>query len=444
MNKRLTTEEFIVRVKQFHPEYDYSKVNYVNSKIKVLIGCPKHGYINANPHSLLQGRGCWYCGQKSTHKKQRLTTEDFISKAKEVYPEYNYSKVNYVNRKIPVIIGCSKHGDFQITPENLFKSGTRGCHKCAIERMRLKNGLTTEEFIEKAKNKFPNYDYSRVKYINMKTKVIIGCPEHGYFLKSPSDLMQGKGCWDCRNKYLSDYFKDNNETFIKKAKNVHPEYNYSKVKYIDSQTKVILGCSKHGDFLMTPNNLLRGKGCPICGENSRIIKQSSTTEDFIKKAVILQPKYNYSKVNYINSQTKVIIGCSKHGDFLVTPNDFLCGGTGCPKCSESKGERAIRNWFEEHEINYIPQQRFKDLGRLSYDFYIPNFNLLIEYNGQQHYKLVSVFHKNEQDLEYQLKRDKLKKDYAERNGYKLLVIPYTEFDNIESILEKTIRDFTIR
>jgi very-short-patch-repair endonuclease len=163
-----------------------------------------------------------------------------------------------------------------------------------------------------------------------------------------------------------------------------------------------------------------------------------TTEQFIAEARLFHPEYDYSKVNYVGATTKVIIGCPKHGYVPVHPRTILNIGEGCPICSESKGEKVIRNWLEKYKINYNRQQRFADLGRYSYDFYIPNLNLLIEYNGEQHYKEKPYFHRKPDSFECQLKRDELKKDYAEKNGYKLLVIPYTDFNNIESILEKNI------
>ena len=218
------------------------------------------------------------------------------------------------------------------------------------------------------------------------------------------------------------------EDFIEKARQLHPEYDYSKVNYVTSAEKVIIICPKHGEFLMSPSSFLSGRGCPKCGGNYR-----PTTDEFIERARQLHPEYDYSKVNYVNTASKVIIICPKHGEFLMSPRDFL-SGSGCPKCSESKGERIIRNWLEKHKFYYERQCRLPGLKHYPYDFYLPKFNLLIEYNGEQHYKELPFFHRKQGSFENQLMRDSIKKDYAEKEGYELLVIPFWEQNNIEKIL----------
>ncbi len=229
--------------------------------------------------------------------------------------------------------------------------------------------------------------------------------------------------------HFSEIKRKTQEDFIEQARQLHPEYDYSKVNYVNTASKVIISCPKHGEFSMTPDNFLRGQGCPKCGRELR----SSNTDEFIERARQLHPEYDYSKVNYVNSKEKVIISCPKHGEFSMTPNSFL-NGHSCPKCSESKGEGIIRNWLEKHRFDYECQCRLQGLKQYPYDFYLPKYNLLIEYNGEQHYKEVPVFHRKNGDFEGQLMRDHIKKDYAEKNGYDLLVIPYWEFKNIDKIL----------
>ena len=201
---------------------------------------------------------------------------------------------------------------------------------------------------------------------------------------------------------------------------------------MNSKEKVIIGCPKHGEFLMKPNDLLSGHGCPKCGGTHR-----HTNDEFIEKSKQIHPEYDYSKVNYVNSMEKVIIGCPKHGEFLMIPNSLL-SGYGCPRCSESKGERAIRTWLENQKINFSDQHRFYDLKSYPYDFYLPEYNLVIEYNGIQHYEVKDFFHRKNGDFEGQLMRDHIKKDYAEKNGYDLLVIPYWEFKNIDKVLSEKL------
>jgi protein-arginine kinase activator protein McsA len=121
---------------------------------------------------------------------------------------------------------------------------------------------------------------------------------------------------------------DRKERFIIKANEKHGEkYDYSKLEYVDAHTKVCIICPKHGEFWQTPNSHLNGCGCPKCGGN-----KSLTTEEFIEKAKQIHgEKYDYSKVEYVNANTKVYVICPIHGEFWVTPANHL-RERGCSQC----------------------------------------------------------------------------------------------------------------
>ena len=107
---------------------------------------------------------------------KKLTTEEFIEKARGVHGDkYDYSKVNYINSKTKIYIICPIHGEFEQTPSNhLHKNKPQGCPKCKKNKLRLIKSLTSEEFIAKAIEIHGNkYDYSKVKYINARKKVIM-------------------------------------------------------------------------------------------------------------------------------------------------------------------------------------------------------------------------------------------------------------------------------
>lgn len=126
--------------------------------------------------------------------------------------------------------------------------------------------LTTEEFIERAKKVHGDkYDYSKVDYVNSKTKVVVICLIHGEFTCLPFDHLYGVGCSRCsRNKKLST------EEFIKKAKEIHGDkYDYSKVVYKNNFTKVCIICPKHGEFFKSPSKFLNGWGCNKCSKEVR-------------------------------------------------------------------------------------------------------------------------------------------------------------------------------
>lgn len=198
-----TTEEFIDKAKKVHGDkYDYSKANYVNTSTPLTIICPKHGEFQQTPNGhLIAGHGCPKCADEKVANVRRMTKEEFIERAKIVHGDkYDYSKVEYVNCDTPVNIICPKHGEFTITPYN-FLNGCN-CPKCANEIKAKKLALTKEEFIEKS-NKLYNgkYDYSKVDYVNNKTKVCIICPKHGEFWQTPSNHLEGHECPKCSNTF---------------------------------------------------------------------------------------------------------------------------------------------------------------------------------------------------------------------------------------------------
>ena len=298
---------------------------------------------------------------------------------------------------------------------------------------------TTEEFIEKAKKIHGSkYDYSKVNYVNNKIKVEIMCPEHGSFFQTPHNhLSLKRGCSEC-----SGNRKSSTEQFIEKARKIHGnKYDYSKVNYANNHTKVEIICPEHGSFFQMPNNhVLLKRGCPICGVKSSAKAKESNTEEFIEKAKKIHgSKYDYSKVNYIDNKTKVEIICPKHGSFFQTPGGHL-QGHGCCYCNTSRGEKAVENFLIENKIQFNSQKKFSDCRdkySLPFDFYLPELNIIIEYNGIQHYESVEHFG-GEKKLHLQRHHDWLKRKYCKDNNITLITISYNE--NVEEALKNILEN----
>jgi superfamily II DNA or RNA helicase len=219
--------------------------------------------------------------------------------------------------------------------------------------------LTTEEFVKKAKEVHGDmYNYSLTEYKDAKTKVKIICPEHGEFEQTPAKHLINRGCRKCGGSA-----KLTTDAFIKKAKEVHNDkYDYSKVEYVDSTTKVKIICPKHGEFEVIPGSHLQGTECSVCKGGVKL-----TTDVFIQKAKETHgDKYDYSKVEYINYTTNVKIICPEHGEFLQTPSNHLKGKQ-CSKCS---------NVFKPTTDEFI--QKAKEIHGDKYDYslvdYIGNKN----------------------------------------------------------------------
>ena len=165
-----------------------------------------------------------------------------------------------------------------------------------------------EIFIEKAKKVHGDkYDYSKVEYVNAKTKVCIICPEHGEFWQTPNTHLSGKGCIHCGNASSAKKRKTNIEEFIKKSNIVHNnKYIYTAINYINNKTKIRIICPEHGEFWQRPDHHLMGCGCPKCMITRIRNILTSNNEEFIEKAnKIHKNKYDYSKSNYVNNRTKI-------------------------------------------------------------------------------------------------------------------------------------------
>ena len=281
-------QNFINKAKEIHGDkYDYSKVEYINSDTKICIICPEHGEFWQIPYSHISGCGCPQCGRIKSNKSKTLSLSEFIEKAKEIHGDkYDYSKVEYVTNRIKVCIICPEHGEFWQEPSSHLMG--RGCSKCALNRKKNIFNLSTEEFIEKAKETHGDkYDYSKVEYVNAKTKICIICPEHGEFWQEPGSHMYGCGCPECAIEKRQEKKRLSTEEFIEKAKEVHGnKYDYFQVDYNTAKDPVIIMCPTHGVFKQTPDAHLHGSGCPKCSNS--ISEPENKIYDFIANDIKLE------------------------------------------------------------------------------------------------------------------------------------------------------------
>lgn len=234
--------------------------------------------------------------------------------------------------------------------------------------------------------------------------------------------------------------------FIERAKEIHGDkFSYEKVIYMNNKAKIKIICKKHGVFEQRPNNHLQGKGCLKCTTDA---KKAGKT-DFVNKAKVIHgSKYKYGKVYYKNNRLKVIIVCPLHGDFEQSPGNHL-KGKGCPICRESKGERIVGQILKGKDLSFKEQFKFDDCcsnkgSMLKFDFYIESLNLLIEFDGEQHFQQVKIFGGNKKFL-IQKENDSIKNEYCLDNDISLLRIKYNEDANIaiEKMLKKIKRNGVI-
>lgn len=299
---------------------------------------------------------------------------------------------------------------------------------------------TTDEFIQQAKKVHGDkYDYSKVNYTGQNNDVIIICPIHGEFSQKPAKHRSGSECRKCSGNYVP-----NTDEFIKRCEEIHqdengsPIYDYSQTEYVNSRTKVTVICPKHGPFEVLSNHHIQGSGCEKCASEKQSKRMSKDQDWFVTKVSQIHqdengnPKFDYSQTDFKNTRDKVTIICPVHGPFEMRANAHILG-QGCPICQESSGERLVNNILVSNQLKFLRQHKFidctnKKIGRgcrkLPFDFYIPNFNTCIEYDGRQHFE-PSVFFKGEDALKKQQLTDEIKNQYCEENGIKLIRIPYT-------------------
>lgn len=216
-----------------------------------------------------------------------------------------------------------------------------------------------------------------------------------------------------------------NEQFKKEVFDlVGDEYVFLDI-YVNARTKIKVKHSKCGDiYKVKPHDFITcGNRCPYCKGNAK------KTDAQFKQEVYDLVGSEYTVLgSYVNAYTKIRVKHNQCGHiYKVKPHHFL-EGERCSYCNNPKGEVIINKILKSLKIKYEYQKTFDDLRDsqpLSYDFYIPDQNILIEYQGIQHYQPIDYFGGNDR-FKTQQKHDKMKADYAKGNGYKLIAVPYTE------------------
>lgn len=297
---------------------------------------------------------------------KKLTLNQFIIRANSVHDNfYDYSNAIYINQDTKIKVICPTHGEFEQRPDHHLKG-----HECKLCSTKKNSNAIMQKmanlFIKKAIKKCGNiYDYSKVKYVSAKEKVIIICPIHGEFLQTPDSHLHNHKCIKCSITENADNQRKTTDEFIKDAKLIHGNlYDYTKVNYKGNKVKVEICCKEHGYFTQIPHNHLYGKGCNLCGN-------ISTKERVI--ANILTDK----NIQFIREKT--FNGC-------INP-----------------------------ETNY----------KLRFDFYLPKYNTCIEYDGKQHFEPQPLWG-GEKSLLTSKYRDSIKTDFCKLKNIKLIRINYKE------------------
>lgn len=411
MTKRKTDTEFKKEVFDLvGDEYTFLDT-YVKSQTKLRVKHNKCGHIyEVIPNNFLKGSRCPYCA--GLDKK---TNSNF---KKEIYnlvgDEYIFLDA-YVNAKTKLRIKHTICGSVYKAEPDSFLRGNR-CPYCSRNTKKT-NAQFKQEVYDLVENEYIFLD----PYVNAKTKLKVRHNTCGNIYEvRPSDFLRGQRCPYCFGKPKKSDFQFKQEVFDL-AKD---EYTFLD-KYINSRTKLRVKHNKCGHiYKVEPNSFLQGTRCSYCAG----LAKKTDTQFKQEVSNLVGDEYVFLDT-YVNAITKLRVKHTKCGHvYKVRPTDFFSHRSRCPYCSSPKGEDLINKILKLLGIKYEYQKTFLDLRDtqpLSYDFYIPSQNILIEYQGQQHYKPVDIFG-GEAQFKVQKKHDKMKADYAKSHNFNLIAVPYTE------------------
>ena len=375
---------------------------------------------------------------KKKHSPRKKTTGQYKEELENVNPNIEVLE-EYIDSKTKILHKCKicEH-IWNSAPTNILVG--RGCPNCANKNRNKNRQPTQEEYCNMLHEK--NYKLEVIgTYINMNTKIEHICLFcNDIILITPEHALRGYGCKKCSSINTGKKLKLTKEQFAENIYKKNPNIELLS-DYLGSNKPITCRCKicqnvwtvKYPSQLYTSN-------CPKCVTKEKGLKLRLTTEDFLTKIssdIILCSEY-------ISSTTPIDCKCKICGYFWTVNQPSSLKYTGCPNCRKSKGEQLIKQILDNNKILYTPQKTFNGLvgiggGLLSYDFYLPTYNCLIEFQGVQHEKSV-IYFGGEKQLKKQQEHDRRKREYAKQNNINLLEIWYYDIDNIESILLQKINE----
>mgnify|MGYP000904632811 CR=1 FL=1 len=415
---------------------------YINSKTDVRI---KHlscgGEFNIKPYNFLTRKHCTICNKEKTIKNKSKTHEEFVKEIKLIFGDEYTILTNYKNANTKIKVKHNKCGrEYYVRPSSILE-GT-GCKTCSIENVGLKQRKTHNEYIKEIFKIYGN-EYSILSQYttgNNKVQVRHNTCGHEYTQRAQA-MLTGKGCPYCSPKKVGQKHRMTLNKYKQRVKEV-TKGEYTVIgEYVNANTPILMHhniCNY--EWETTPGHFLDGTRCPKCQ------KVATPTIDEIKEKIYSLVGNEYELLGEVERvNEKITLHHNKcNNNYKVRLSDFYRGNR-CPYCSSSRGEKEIVEYLKSKNINFKREYRFKDCKykyTLPFDFAIiknESIKVLIEYDGIQHFKKTFPG----ESFERTKKTDKIKTNYCKKNNIPLLRIPYTEFDNVEVILENKLQQLKI-
>lgn len=435
MSRMLTHDEFIKKtVGNENLKTIEFIASYTNAKTKLHCKCKICGYEwFPLPNNFLKSEGCVQCHGVTNAKK---THERYVVELREINPNILViEKYNGTHTKI--LHRCSVCGqEWNASPGNLLRGNN--CHECKKEKLKDRLKKSHNEFICEMSVLNPSIEILE-KYIGANIKIKCRCKIDGHtWSVRPSHLLGGSGCPKCARNKVGSLKMIDEHLIMNKIMSLSSDIMVVG-EYTGVNKKIKLRCKICNNvWYARTSHILDGGGCPQCATakkrktNEQFLLDLKTITNDIKPLEEYKTRGEKIKVMCLNKNCGNIWRC--------TPRSLL-SGVGCPKCSCSKGESRILKWLQDYRINYIHQKSYKGLtgfgGRLlSYDFYLPDFNMLIEYQGEFHDGTAKIM--SDEDFKIRQEYDNRKRNYAENHNVNLLEIWYWDFENINTILSDSL------
>ena len=447
-SKTKTNEQYIKELKLKNPNVIPTEL-YIDGKTAIYHRCLIHNIIwKIKPIYVLKGKGCEQCYSdylKNYSASKTKTHEQYIEDLKNKAPHI-IPLENYIDARTKILHKCLKHNiEWKVRPNNIFNGN--GCPECGKENYSNSRTKTTVQYIEELNVKNPNLEPLE-EYQGARTKILHrykSCGHKSYV--SPTNALRGSGCMECAFNAKKITMKE--YLFKIKEKEILVEPLEDLIDYDTPILHRYIECGH--EYKKSPQNVLYDNGCLLCRPLKLHDANKITQEEYISKLSAKNDNVDVLE-EYINNHTSILHRFRKCGHIVKTLPSSLLSGSDCPVCSKSRLERLIEDYLYKNKIHYISQYRFDSLygignGKLSYDFYLPYYNLLIEAQGIQHEQPICFGRFSEEQASINFKKqqehDKRKREYAKTHNINLLEIWYYDIDNIETILTEYLNNLKL-
>lgn len=342
----------------------------------------------------------------------------------------------YVNNRqlLKLVCKCGKPFEKNLDTMNRYKKYM--CNTCSDKIARKNKSVPYNKIKSNIEKTGYKLETKESEYVNTEKKIKVTCKEGHSYEVAYNSFMSGKRCKKCYNENTRKRLTISYEEIYNFINSIGYFLHTPKEDYTDTKSRIEVSCDKGHRYSVRANSLRIGRRCKKCSDKEKGIKSRVPYEKMVEYVNQDGYKLLTSKEEYNGTHSYCLFQCNRsHNPYRSKMSEFLQGSR-CPTCRESKGEKKIRKILNECNVSFFQQHKFEDCRFkqvLSFDFYLSEYNLCIEYDGIQHYKIIEAFGGFNGFVETKI-RDTIKNEYCKNNNIGILRIPYFKFDEIENIL----------